>query len=392
VFRLTNPVKRYAWGSTTALPALLGAEPDGRPVAEIWMGAHPADPSVDEAGTGLDRLVAKDPAASLGPGVRGDRVPFMAKLLAAAAPLSLQVHPTAEQAESGFRREEAAGLSRDDPGRSYRDRSAKPELLLALEETELLAGFRPPAEADRLLSGLGLDALAPVVTTLRAADPQHVHGAALAAILLAPAPHELADAVTRRVRELGERGMFRTEYATVASLAEHHPGDVGIVAALLLNQLRLAPGEVVYVPPGMVHSYLHGTGLEIMATSDNVVRAGLTAKHVDVAELLRLVDPAPGVPGRLEGSAAGAGTLYRPPVRDFALWTLKGSAGAAVPESGPRVVVSCAGRATVSGAYGSLDVGPGECVFLTHADGPVELSTDGLLAVVHCPEPVPSLV
>ncbi|RPF28939.1 mannose-6-phosphate isomerase, class I [Georgenia muralis] len=391
MFRLTNPVKRYAWGSTTALPALLGAEPDGRPVAEIWMGAHPVDPSVNEDGTGLDRLVADDPAATLGPGVRGQRLPFMAKLLAAAAPLSLQVHPTAEQAEAGFRREEAAGVGPDDPGRSYRDRSAKPELLLALEETELLAGFRPPAEADRMLSGLGLDVLAPVVARLRAADAQDVSRAALEAILLDPAPRELADAVTRRVREL-ERGGRRTEYATVARLAEHHPGDVGIVAALLLNQLRLAPGEVVYVPPGMVHSYLRGAGLEIMATSDNVLRAGLTAKHVDVAELLRLVDPAPGVPDRLEGVVAGAGTVYRPPVRDFALWTLRASAGPAVPGAGPRIVVSCGGRATVSGEHGSLDVDPGECVFLTHADGPVELTTDGLLAVVHCPETAPSLV
>lgn len=382
--RLINPRRHYEWGSTTALPSLLGTEPDGRPLAEIWMGAHPADPSTTESGTRLDRLVAADPGGVLGPvaELAGPRMPFMVKLLAAAAPLSLQVHPTAAQAEAGFRREDDAGVPLTDPGRSYRDRSAKPELLLALTEMEMLAGLRTPVAVREVLGALDLPELDPLLRALSDPDPAYALCAALTWLLRGGA-HErrrLVAAVTARTRENPGFPAHRL----VNELAAHHPGDVGVVAALFLHHVALAPGEVVFVAPGTVHSYLRGTGLEVMAASDNVLRAGLTTKHVDAGELLRLIDLRPGAPALLAGSDAGGGTAYVPPVDGLALWTLADGA-ARFAGGGPRIVVACAGRARVRSAGGHLALRPGESALLTHADGAADLATDGLLAVAHCP-------
>jgi mannose-6-phosphate isomerase len=159
--RLENPVRHYPWGSTGAIPHLLGREPDGRPHAELWVGAHPTGPSLlaeQRPGARLDEAIEARPQAMLGAQVAerfGARLPFLMKVLAAGMPLSLQVHPDAEQARAGFAAEEAAGVGRDSPLRRYRDPFHKPELLVALEPFEALCGFRPPAEPAAALGGVG---------------------------------------------------------------------------------------------------------------------------------------------------------------------------------------------------------------------------------------------
>lgn len=257
---LTGVVQHYGWGSLDELPRLLDATPDGRPWAEWWLGTHSGGVARVDDGTPLDALV--------------DPLPYLVKVIAAAEPLSLQTHPDAAQARAGFEREEAAGPARDDPRRTYTDPHAKPELLVALGEFDALVGFRTPADIAADAREIGLEALAQrverdgVEATLRAMyagaiDLDHVLEAC--------------------------RGVVTSTAQLVSSLAARWPGDPSTAAALLLNHVTLAPGEAVFLPAGNLHAYLHGVGLEVMGPSDNVIRAGMTTKHVDVTALLDTV-------------------------------------------------------------------------------------------------------
>jgi len=277
---LVNPVRPYAWGSRTVLAALQGRPvPSPAPEAELWIGAHPADPSTVTRPDGplsLAALVEADPAGTLGEPVArrfGARLPFLLKLLAAAEPLSLQAHPDAERA----RERHAAG----DP--NYVDPYHKPELLVAVSEFEALCGFREPALAAGLLDALAVPRLDPIVARLRAGDLR----AAAAGLLGWPEQErsDLVKAVATAAGPLtGDEG-----YGVVGRLAGHYPDDVGVVVSLLLNHVRLRPGEAIWMPAGNLHAYLCGSGVEVMATSDNVLRGGLTPKRVDVPELLRVL-------------------------------------------------------------------------------------------------------
>jgi mannose-6-phosphate isomerase len=269
VRRVLGRVQHYDWGDRVTIPSLIGRPADGRPWAEWWWGTHHAAPSdvIDDG-----RVTALSDLA--GP------LPFLVKLLAAERPLSLQVHPTAEQAASGFERENRAGLALDDPRRIYRDRSAKPELLCALTEFEALCGIQPPEESMALLHDIGA-----------AADDlaRHLNEGgferALAWVLAErPDPSELVDA-TVRIDDPRCRWTRR--------LAELHPDDPTVVLALLLHHVVLQPGDALFLDAGNLHAYLRGAGLEVMAPSDNVVRVGITSKHVDADEALALLDPAP---------------------------------------------------------------------------------------------------
>jgi mannose-6-phosphate isomerase len=392
--RLSNPWMRYAWGSVDLLPALMGMHPDGLPLAEIWMGAHAAAPSsvaIDGHDVGLDDLIARSPHQALGSAVvqeSGARLPFMMKLLAADKPLSLQVHPTREQAEEGYRREDEAGIPLTDPSRNYRDSAHKPELLFALAPFEMLCGFRPIEAIRDVLEGLQVAELDPLLEGLDCADPEKAVRSALTAILTAEPWHRqsVTQAVVRSARTRSEQ---RAEYPLVCDLARHYPTDVGIVAALFLNHLRVRPGAAVFIGAGMVHAYLRGLAVELMATSDNVLRAGLTAKHVDVQELLRLVDFAPGEPEALSPARSGAAAIFTPPVRDFALWTYApgptADRGADVtvdgPSSGARIAVCCEGQCTLIRQTERLELRPGQAAFIPHADGPLMITAAGTAAV-----------
>src|SRR5699024_7774059 len=319
LFELAGHPQHYGWGSTTAIPEFLGRDPDGRPWAEAWFGAHPLAPATAADGRGLDAVIAADRERMLGSDVArafGGQLPYLLKVIAAEAPLSLQVHPTREHAAESFAAESAAGIALDSPLRTYRDANHKPEMLIALTRFTALCGFRTPRRAAVILDGLGT-ALTDRLHSLLVDNPT-AHGMraafrTLVSASLRPAP-EAVDAVVEACRARSAAGASPSPRVDrfVSLLAEHHPGDPGVVAALLLNPVTLQPGEAMFVPAGTLHAYLHGTGLEIMAASDNVLRAGLTAKRVDADEVLQCVSvtAAPPPPPRCAPPRNG-----RPPPR-----------------------------------------------------------------------------
>lgn len=287
----------YRWGSKTALSELLGVEnPSREPQAEIWMGAHPKAPS-KVVGAGETRsllaLIQGDPRGQLGKAVWdkfGRQLPFLFKVLAAAEPLSLQSHPNRAQARLGFQREQAQGVPLDSPARNYKDQNHKPELFCALLPSQALCGFRRVDETLRLFELLKLEALAPQLSDLRRQPTSTGLQHFVAKILTAPRSEQLVmlEACTRAC-ELPQAG-FLNERRWAGRLARAYPGDVGVIVSLLLNWVKLRPGEAIFLQPGKLHAYLQGTGLELMANSDNVLRGGLTPKHIDVGELLSILD------------------------------------------------------------------------------------------------------
>ncbi|MFK0238307.1 mannose-6-phosphate isomerase, class I [Streptomyces vinaceus] len=376
--RLTNTIRPYAWGSTTAIPGLLGVEPTGEPQAEMWMGAHPGAPSRLDRGAGettLADVIAADPERELGAAAVakfGPRLPFLLKLLAAGAPLSLQVHPDLEQAEAGYADEERRGIPADAGHRNYKDPHHKPEMICALTPFDGLCGFRPPLQAAGLLEGLGVDSLKPYADLLRA----HPEEAALREVLTAVLTADRAE-MARTVAGAGaaiER--LGGPYAPYASLVHHYPGDPGVIAAMLLNHVRLQPGEAMFLGAGVPHAYLDGLGVELLANSDNVLRAGLTPKHVDVPELLRIVrfEPADPAVQRPEGNGE---EVYESPVDEFRLSRFALAPGAAphpLPDGAPQILLCTAGRPKA----GEVTLSPGESVFVP-ADEKVELSGIGTI-------------
>lgn len=350
---LNNPVRGYAWGSRTVLADLLGRPvPSPGPEAELWIGAHPGDPST-VGGVPLTDMIAAAPGEVLGETVTaryGARLPYLLKVLAAGAPLSLQAHPDPVQAAGGYEAEEAAGVPVDAPHRRYRDPYHKPELLVALTEFRALCGFRDPEESAELLAGLAVPALGPVVAALAGGDL----AGAMRRLLEYPEPAVLAAAVAQHDR-------------LAAELAATYPGDVGVVVALLLNQVTLAPGEAIFMPAGNLHAYLHGAGVEIMAASDNVLRGGLTPKHVDVAELLRVLRFEPLAEPVLAPVPVRPGVVTWPvPVTDFTLHRVRLDAGRSAVElavTGPRVVLCVAGEVRADDGVTPVTVSRGSAAF-----------------------------
>lgn len=293
VYPLTGIVRPYAWGSRTSLAELQGrSAPTVDPEAELWLGAHPDDPAIVTRPDGpisLDSLIASDPAGQLGAGVAGEfgpRLPYLMKVLAAESPLSLQAHPDAEYAKQAYSRQQA------DPSlpRNYTDAYHKPEMLVALTPFEALCGFRAPETSAAALEAFGVPALAPVVEALRAGDLR----TAVRDLLTWP------DADRKPLIEAVVAAAPSPDADLAARLAGYFPGDPGVLVALLLNHVRLEPGQAIWMPAGNLHAYLRGTGVELMAASDNVLRGGLTPKHVDRAELQHVLDFTPGPVSRLE--------------------------------------------------------------------------------------------
>ena len=310
---ITNAPRDYAWGSRRLLADYLGREPSGGPEAELWLGAHPGSPSTVTAGEheGLELGAAIDAED-------GRQPAMLLKVLAAAEPLSLQAHPDAVRARAGFEREEAAGIARDAPHRSYRDPFAKPEMIVAVTPFEALSGFRPAADARRVFDALAdVDArFAPVAARVRAGD-------ALAWLLSGAA--EVAPAVSAAVaRADAIAAAMPVEADTLRRVSDAHPGDPGILVALLLERLSLQPGEALFLPAGNLHAYLEGLGIELMGPSDNVLRGGLTPKHVDVAELLAVAATSRTGDPRLPAVELEGALAYRPPA-PFELRRIEGA-------------------------------------------------------------------
>ncbi|MFB6524364.1 mannose-6-phosphate isomerase, class I [Streptomyces sp. NPDC056401] len=379
--RLTNTIRPYAWGSTTAIPELIGVAPTGEPQAEMWMGAHPGAPSRLDRGAGesaLSDVIAADPEGELGvAAVRkfGPRLPFLFKVLAAGAPLSLQVHPDLAQAKAGFEDEERRGVPIDAPHRNYKDANHKPELVCALTPFEGLSGFRPPLEAAALLEGLGVNSLKPYADLLRA----HPEEAALREVLTAVLTADRTEMARTVAEAAAAAERLGGAYAPYAGLVHHYPGDPGVIAAMLLNHVQLQPGEAMFLGAGIPHAYLDGLGVELMANSDNVLRCGLTPKHVDVPELLKVTLFEPGDPGILRPEGNGE-EVYETPIDEFRLSRFVLAAGGAprvLPDGTAQILLCTAGSPTArSPKSGELTLTPGESVFVP-AGEKVELSGTG---------------
>lgn len=355
--RLTGSVQHYAWGSTSDIPALLGVRADGRPWAELWLGAHPGAPAQLTTG-GLDEAITTDPALVGKDSVEhfGPQLPYLLKVLAAAQPLSLQAHPSRARAEAGFAAEEAAGVPRDAPTRNYRDDWPKPEVLCALGDFEALYGFADPQLVAEHFDRLAVPGLTSLVAPLRAQDGIR---AVFTALCRLPSAGDLvAEVVAAAADSVGELSPYGKWCATAVELNEHHRGDPGVIAALLMNRMSLTAGEAIFLPAGNLHAYLSGLGVEIMANSDNVLRGGLTAKHVDVAELESVLDFSPVSPTVIGHDEVAPGVFcYRTPAPEFRLWRIELAGHATLPATDfGRVALVTSG--TVS--TGSLELGQGE--------------------------------
>ena len=369
MWQLQNAVRHYPWGSHTVIPELIGApSPADRPHAELWMGAHPDEPSVRSDGVPLDKAIATEPELLLGPQVLerfGVRLPFLMKVLAAEKPVSLQAHPTAEQAEVGFAAEEAAGVPRDDPTRTFRDPFHKPEMLVALTTVEALCGFRPVEESLHCLAKLQVPELKPTIAALargglRSAIPQ----------LLALLPDQRDVLVSEVARAASgfvaaHDPEFINTYRWAAALAETYPGDPGVVISLLCNHLRLSPGEAVFLPAGNLHAYLSGAGVEVMASSDNVLRGGLTGKHVDLAALIEVLDFTDGRVPVLRPVLGPGGLRYPVPVEEFDLTHCQlGDQMGTLTTRGPQLVLCTEGTAVLATAGDELTLTQGDSAFV----------------------------
>ena len=380
VKRMTGVVQPYAWGSTTTIPELLGLEPTGEPQAELWLGAHPNAPSAVD-GRRLDRWAAENPQTVVGArsvAMFGPRLPFLVKVLAAAQPLSLQAHPSREQAEAGYAREQAAGIPRDAPHRVYRDGWPKPEVLCALEKTEALCGFREPNATYRLFERLGVRQALDLVAPLRDGGPAELGQVFERLLRLAGPERDVVGAVARAAAHARPEAGLGDFARTAAELAVFYPDDPGVLAALLMNRLTLEVNQALFMAAGNLHAYLRGSGVEIMANSDNVMRGGLTPKHVDVVELMKVLDFTPGRPALIEGTEEAPGVWrYRAPVPEFALWRLEVSAPVPVPGAGSgRVLLVTAGSMTARGESDELDLDRGQAAFLL-AEEQVTLTGSG---------------
>ncbi|MFG3341896.1 mannose-6-phosphate isomerase, class I [Glycomyces sp. NPDC048151] len=385
---IDNDPRPYPWGAVGRIAALLGRPATGGPEAELWLGAHAGSPArvLDPAvGTDLREWIEREPERALGPHAAGRRLPFLLKVLAAGSPLSLQAHPDPERAAAGFARENAAGIPLDAPHRNYRDPFHKPELIVAVSDTfDALCGFRPVAETRDLAAALlALDAAGPDP------DPEPLQAFAkqldsgLSATVAWLLGGGAAPAVARIVGLAGRADRLplaqAEALATVLDLDAAYPGDPGSAVSLLLNRVALRRGEALYLPAGNIHAYLEGVGVELMAASDNVLRGGLTGKHVDVPELLDVLDFRPLPVPRLDPERLAPGVdRFRPDVPDFALYRLDLDAGPAeLRLPGPAIALSTNG----SGRIGTDAFTLGTAWYRTPDPSPVTIAGTGELFV-----------
>ncbi|WP_243226326.1 mannose-6-phosphate isomerase, class I [Microbacterium sp. CIAB417] len=365
-----NQPRDYAWGIPGGISHLLGGEATERPEAELWLGAHPLSPS---------QVKTDAPFADLADWERrsGDRLPFLLKILAASSALSLQAHPTPADAAAGFAREEAAGVPRDAPHRNYRDPFAKPELIVALEDGfEALCGFRVAESA-----ATDLDALAGL-----AADPRPYRW--WSSLLRGPEGIRSAfewlmgrDSLVERLVAgfVDDASQLPERFAHLLRLANQYPDDPGVLVALMLNHVTLRAGECLWLPAGNIHAYLRGVGVELMGPSDNVLRGGLTPKHVDVPELLRVLDFSGGPAPYLRPEDAGPrDRVYRPASTTsgadvpFRLHAITGNA--AIQTASPAIAIATAGAFDLRVGSEQSRVERGDAVFVT---GPAALDVEG---------------
>jgi len=374
---LEGVVRHYEWGSTSEIPELLGLAADNQPWAELWLGAHPSAPaSVGCHLRPLDQVIESDPEAALGAGVTAQfgTLPFLLKVLSAGAPLSIQAHPSIAQARAGYEREDSAGVPIDAFNRSFKDRNHKPELICALTRFEALSGFREPHATLRLLDTIHTDALDPIRSRLGSPTPTRLAELLRWLLTLDAATGAAIVGSTVKACAKSQDLEFVDERAMAVELALRYPGDIGVITALLLNRVVLSPGEAMFLGAGSLHAYLRGTGVEIMANSDNVLRGGLTPKHIDVPSLLEVVDAQPIQPEIQSPDPSSQITRYRSPVAEFSLTRIMIDRSVEI-ERGPAIVLC---------TDGCIEIGPrtldkGEALWMPAHVGSVTADGRGTL-------------
>jgi mannose-6-phosphate isomerase len=389
---LDNIIQPYAWGSRTAIAELMGRPtPSPTPEAELWMGAHPGAPSRVRGGgapASLLDVIRQAPERELGQALTlrfGAELPFLLKVLAASTPLSLQTHPSLAQAREGFARENAQGIALSAPHRNYKDANHKPELICALTPFDALCGFRRADETLELFDALAIPALEPLLSPLRESTDALGVRRMFQALMTMPRGESgtLVGMAVASCAQLASRSApYAGELRWAVRLAQLYPGDPGVLGALMLNLVRLAPGEAIYLPAGNLHAYLEGVGVEIMASSDNVLRGGCTPKHVDVPELLRVLDfrcgPIP--PMRAQATPEGE-ELYATPTEEFRLSRIPLSPGTPVrpKRRGPEILLCIEGRARLSSGSEALELPRGASAFVRASDGAYVLEGEGVV-------------
>ena len=371
IYPLRNSIRGYPWGSRSSLARFLGQDvPSEQPQAELWMGAHPTAPSrVEIKGhwVGLDEVIRRAPLEILGAAAaeRYDgKLPFLFKVLAADQALSIQAHPDRRQARTGFCNEDAQRIPRDGPERNYPDANHKPEILYALEPFWILRGFRPPAEILELMNRLGIGRWLPEsCAALGAGDLEGFFTA-----YMSVGAERLGEALQEALARIEPSVAEGSPFFWVLELERQCPGDPGVLAPLFLHLLELQPGEAIFTGPGILHAYLSGLGVELMANSDNVVRGGLTSKHIDVGELLSILRFEPEPPCLLSSAESDGERRFDNVAEEFDLSVI------VVREEAPHVqgasgveILLCGageGRLVEAGSDTAWQFGPGDALLV----------------------------
>lgn len=370
LLKITNVARDYAWGSKTLIPEYFGIQASGRPMAEIWFGTHPGSPTRTEGGSSLRETINHD-------------LSFLLKILAAENPLSIQAHPTTAQAIAGFAAENADGIDLLSPNRNYKDASHKPEMLVALTDFQALCGFKPIAEIDAIFADFAeIVGLSDGFKETAAAWRLLLERDGLDALV--------ADILGRREAflgfstELASLAEFEAQYELAAKLHSLHPGDPGVLLALLMNLVWLEPGQAIYLDAGQIHAYVSGLGVEVMAASDNVLRGGLTEKHIDVAELTKVLDFEPA-PAQIVSpvSISSFMTEYPTAVSDFKLCRIEASNTIHISDaliSKDAILLVTAGSVDVSSQNGEkTKLVASEAAYFDAAAGVITVSGTGTL-------------
>lgn len=359
---LEGTLQNYDWGGLTNIANFEGRKPSGQPEAERWYGTHPSGPAFI-GGQELIELIEDNPACTLGPGSSEQDLPFLVKLLDSAQPLSLQAHPDRKQAKAGFARE----INEQTPPdcRNYRDPNAKPEVIIALSELWAVAGFRSPVEVANLIRDLRI---AELDTELQILESDMPDARKFEHILRDWLTHDTGSrhaALTSACDVYDGSSPVTLAYLHIARQIDNaFPGDVGLLIALLLNCVRLAPGQALYTPPNTLHAYIRGFGLEVMASSDNVLRCAMTSKRRDIAELMRVVDFSPTTPELIDPFSPGG---YQ--AKAFRIEMFRTSTE--ISHRGPRMLVVTKGNLKI----GNNQFDAGDVVWIPHVAGPQRVDT-----------------
>nr|PKY80343.1 mannose-6-phosphate isomerase, class I [Pseudoglutamicibacter albus] len=391
VEKLENSIRDYDWGSPTALAELLGHTPSGRPEAELWIGSHPAAPSrLLSDGRSLTDVLKERPEENLGAEVVASQpadcvsLPFLMKVLSADAPLSLQVHPDAQQAKAGFILEQSSGVPIDVPHRMYKDPRPKPEMILALTPFKALTGFRSAEQGipawEFLRGNTSREETRTVANTVIEHLNHRDYKSALAYLVTGVDGIDavVADAVQIIERDAEAARTVDALLPLLPWLNQKYPGDSGVLVSLLLNYVELEPGEAVALQAGNLHAYLHGTAVEVMGNSDNVLRCGMTSKYINVDELMSIVRFASLEPTWVRPQQEKTGIeLYSTEFDVFELVRINGASSGDISLRGPACIIALAGNVTVRGADGTqVQLGRGESAFIPASAGGLSIEAD----------------